>query len=198
MTDASRSRTSPPHWKVLHTLMILTRGTIGPISHFGNSVCPPSFPISNHKQQNPTMDGALSSDRHDNNRRHDHHSHGGGGRGRGRGGRNFNNRRHHPYRRDDYGGGRHNRHHNERRYDRDNRGGHRGGRGGSGGQRRDRQPANRFSTETKSVDPQYAMMKQLTAMVAKMGDLGGAADVAGAGNEGSVDLSLAFVEFSFT
>jgi hypothetical protein len=28
------------------------------------------------------------------------------------------------------------------------------------------------------VDPQYAMMKQLTAMVAKMGDLGGAADVA--------------------
>jgi hypothetical protein len=34
------------------------------------------------------------------------------------------------------------------------------------------------------VDPQYAMMKQLTAMVAKMGDLGGAADVAAAAVDG--------------
>ena len=45
-----------------------------------------------------------------------------------------------------------------------------------------RQPANRFSTQTKSVDPQYAMMKQLTAMIAKMGDLTGAADVANSQN----------------
>eukprot|EP00970_Alexandrium_tamarense_P011673 scaffold2556_cov207-Alexandrium_tamarense.AAC.34 len=88
--------------------------------------------------------------------------------------------RHHPYRRDDYGGGRHNGN-NNRRYD-DRRDDHRrgGGRfsGGGGSNRGPRQPANRFTTETKSVDPQYAMMKQLTAMVAKMGDLGGAAEVA--------------------
>lgn len=128
------------------------------------------------------MDGALSSDRHDN-RRYDS-SYGGRGRGDrrggGRGGRH--NRRHHPYRRDDYGGGRHNNRDN-RRYDRD-RGGYRGRGGGGGRGGRDRQPANRFSTETKSVDPQYAMMKQLTAMVAKMGDLGGAAGVPGSTSVG--------------
>ena len=137
------------------------------------------------------MEGALSSDRYErgggghhpprhNNNNNDHynssyhHRRGRGGRGRGgRGYHNNNNRhRHHPYR----GGG----------------GGRRGGRHGGGGgynnhrnnnnnnNRGPRQPANRFSTETKSVDPQYAMMKQLTAMVAKMGDLGGAAEVAAA------------------
>ena len=124
------------------------------------------------------MDTSLSSDRHRYDRR-------------GRGNRGRSRHRHHPYRRDDYGGGRH----NHRRDDHRRGGGYRG-RGNNN--RREARPGNRFSTETKSVDPQYAMMKQLTAMVAKMGDLGGAADVAGAGNEGSVDLSFSFAEFSFT
>ncbi|KAL7483175.1 hypothetical protein ACHAW6_008818 [Cyclotella cf. meneghiniana] len=126
------------------------------------------------------MDAALSSDRHhgDNNRRYDNRNNY-QGRGRGRGGRYNNTQRHHsrhhPYRRDDYGGGRSNRRdHHGGGYRRD------GGRSGGGGRGRDRAPGNRFSTEPKSVDPQVAMMKQLTAMVAKMGDLGGAAEAAGA------------------
>jgi len=162
------------------------------------------------------MEGALSSDRYDrggsgggssshrgsNNNNNDyygssshhnhHHRRGGGGRGgRGRGGRGGRHR-HHPYRRDDHhggGGGRHGG--GGRRYnDRHDGGG--GGRRGGGGRhhnnRGPRQPANRFTTETKSVDPQYAMMKQLTAMVAKMGDLKGAAEVAVAS---SVDTTMA-------
>jgi len=146
------------------------------------------------------MEGALSSDRYNDRGgssssrgggSNDHygsssHRRGGGGRGGGRGrGRGYNNNnrhRHHPYRRDDHGGGRYGgggggRRHNDRN---DGGGGRRGGGRHHGGNnnRGPRQPANRFTTETKSVDPQYAMMKQLTAMVAKMGDLGGAAEVA--------------------
>ena len=65
----------------------------------------------------------------------------------------INVRRHQPYRR---GGGRH----------------------GDGGGRR--QPGNRFdnSSSTTSVDPQSAMLKQLTTMVAKMGDLISSAETA--------------------
>jgi len=144
------------------------------------------------------MEGALSSDRYDNrggggsrggndyygSSSSYHNNRRGGGRSSGRGGgRGYNNNnrnRHHPYRRDDHGGGGGRYGGGGRRYD--GGGGRRGGGGGGGGRpnanRGPRQPANRFSTETKSVDPQYAMMKQLTAMVAKMGDLGGAAEVA--------------------
>lgn len=130
------------------------------------------------------MEGALSSDRYGGGS-----SRGGGGndyhgssrrRGGGRGGgRGYDNHRHHPYRRDDYGGGRYVARGGGggRRHDDYRRGGGGGGRGRGGGPR---QPANRFTTETKSVDPQYAMMKQLTAMMAKMGDLGGAAEVVAA------------------
>lgn len=52
-----------------------------------------------------------------------------------------------------------------------------GGRNGDGGRR---QPGNRFenTASTKSVDPQSAMLKQLTAMVAKMGDLISCAETA--------------------
>ena len=165
-------------------------------------------PPFKHKSSEIKMDGALSSDRQSSSSGGYHGGGGGGGRssssrgGRGRyrgrgGGGGGGPRRHHPYRRDDYGGGRHSggRHN---RYDNDRGGGYnRGGRGRGGGggggryqnnNRGPRQPANRFSTETKSVDPQYAMMKQLTAMVAKMGDLDGAADVANAaaGNNNNV------------
>ncbi|KAL3823153.1 hypothetical protein ACHAXA_010409 [Cyclostephanos tholiformis] len=123
---------------------------------------------------------------------------GGGGRGRYVGGSGGN--RHH-------GGGRHHHHHHpyHRRDERDGGGGGGGGgggtagRGGGGGYRgggrggggryphggggrggptTQRHPANRFTTETRSVDPHRAMMRQLTAMVAKMGDLCGAAEVA--------------------
>ncbi|KAL9178652.1 hypothetical protein ACHAXT_001990 [Thalassiosira profunda] len=136
------------------------------------------------------MDGALSSDRYQGGggggSRYGPSGGGGGGyRDDRRGGRDDRRRsgghRHHPYRRDDRGGGRHSgRRYGDDRYggggDRYGGGGGRGYRGGRG--RGPRQPANRFSTEATSVDPQYAMRKQLTAMVAKMGDLGGAADVA--------------------
>ncbi len=136
------------------------------------------------------MDGALSSDRYNNPRlasggggyRGSGYRGGGrGGRGGGGGGRSGGRYHHHPYRRDDTeaahyghrggggGGG---------RGGGGNRGGYRGGGGGGGGYGgQPRHPANRFTTETKSVSPQNAMMKQLTAMVAKMGDLKGAADV---------------------
>ena len=120
------------------------------------------------------MDGALSSSRkdEDNNRSYHHQRNRdyndnrqpsrGGGRGgynhRGRGGgrsyhhHNNDGRRYHPYQNRRRGGG----------------GGHRGGGRGGG----NRQPNNRFENkETTSVDPQAAMLKQLTAMVAKMGDL---------------------------
>ena len=108
------------------------------------------------------MDGSLSSSRnsydnnnnrsyyqHNNYHRRDYNNNNRRGRGynnrRGRGG-GYNNNRYQPYRR--------------------------GGRGGGGG-RGHRQPGNRFdnNAETRSVDPQQAMLKQLTAMVAKMGDL---------------------------
>ncbi|KAL7535548.1 hypothetical protein ACHAXR_006558, partial [Thalassiosira sp. AJA248-18] len=159
------------------------------------------------------MDGALSSDRHGGGSdRGGGYSGGGGYRGGYRGGRGGRRGggyrggggrgRHHPYRRDDYGGGRHSGGGGRRHYDDDRgggggyhgRGGYRGGRGGGRGYRGGgdsrggpRQPANRFSTETKSVDPQYAMMKQLTAMVAKMGDLEGAADVAATADDGMME-----------
>lgn len=69
------------------------------------------------------MDSSLSSDRYNQpSSSSGGRSYGGGGggrgyRGRGRGGynRGRGQRRHHPYRRDDYGGGRHSGH--SRRYD---------------------------------------------------------------------------------
>lgn len=147
------------------------------------------------------MEGTLSSGRYDrggssshrgsNNDYYgsSHHHRGGGGRGgRGRGRGRYNNR-HHPY-----GGGRHGG--GGRRYnDRYEGGGRRGGGGGGGGggrhhNRGPRQPANRFTTETKSVDPQHAMMKQLTAMVAKMGDLKGAAEVAASNAAANADAAM--------
>ena len=147
------------------------------------------------------MEGALSSDRYGgggggggsrgsndyygSSSHHHHRSHhrGGGRRGGRGGGRGYNNNRHrhHPYRRDDYGGG---------RYGGGRRGGGRGGGGRHNNNRGPRQPANRFTTETKSVDPQYAMMKQLTAMVAKMGDLGGAAEVAASASADNTSSSI--------
>ena len=155
------------------------------------------------------MDGALASDRYNSGHygggsvsgggSNSHHGGGGrggrGGRGGGRGGHRSSDRRgaghhHHPYgggsggnRRDDdrrsssssggrrYGDG-------DGRYGNGGRGGRGGGRSGGAGAAR--QPANRFTTETVTVDPKRAMMRQLTAMVAKMGDLGGAAEVASA------------------
>eukprot|EP00554_Chaetoceros_debilis_P007330 CAMPEP_0194076708 /NCGR_PEP_ID=MMETSP0149-20130528/3472_1 /TAXON_ID=122233 /ORGANISM="Chaetoceros debilis, Strain MM31A-1" /LENGTH=1301 /DNA_ID=CAMNT_0038757541 /DNA_START=123 /DNA_END=4025 /DNA_ORIENTATION=- len=133
------------------------------------------------------MDGSLSSSRHNgggggsggggyrndnrNDNRYDNRRRGGGGGGgggynrRGRGGyHGGGGRRHHPYR----GGGRY----GDR--DRDRGGGDRGGYGGGGGRGgRRSNPGNRFdnNSSTKSIDPQSAMLKQLTAMVAKMGDL---------------------------
>mmetsp|Transcript_2176 Transcript_2176/g.3298 ORF Transcript_2176/g.3298 Transcript_2176/m.3298 type:complete len:134 (+) Transcript_2176:22-423(+) len=111
------------------------------------------------------MDGQLSSSRqygsgggdggyNSNRRGRGRGGHRNNHRGRGRGGynRDRDDRRHQPYRR---GGGRH----------------------GDGGRR---QPGNRFdnSSSTTSVDPQSAMLKQLTTMVAKMGDLISSAETA--------------------
>lgn len=56
---------------------------------------------------------------------------------------------------------------------------YRRGGGGGGGRGRGRHPGNRFeNSNTKSVDPQTAVLKQLTAMIAKMGDLESCADSA--------------------
>eukprot|EP00986_Skeletonema_menzelii_P005841 scaffold2187_cov127-Skeletonema_menzelii.AAC.1 len=138
------------------------------------------------------MEGALSSDRYggssssrggNSNDYYGSRRGGGGrgGRGRGRGGYNNNRHRHHPYRRDnDHGGGRYGGRHGGGGGRRGGGRHHHNGGNNNNNNRGPRQPANRFTTETKSVDPQYAMMKQLTAMVAKMGDLGGAAEVAAA------------------
>ena len=128
------------------------------------------------------MDGALQSSRQgggghygppgssDRDRDRGGGYHGGGGYGGGGYGGSHRHGRHgggghrrysdggHPYRRD---GGR-------------RRGGGGRGRGGGGGGRGNRFSANR----TTSVDPQTAMLRQLGAMVAKMGDLVGAADSA--------------------
>ena len=142
--------------------------------------------------------GGSSSSSHNHNHRRGGRGGGRGGRGGGRGYNNNNNNnrhRHHPYRRDDddnnnnnHGGGRYGgggRRSNDRY---EGGGGRRGGGRGRSSSSGPRQPANRFTTETKSVDPQYAMMKQLTAMVAKMGDLGGAAEVAASSaNMGDAD-----------
>lgn len=146
------------------------------------------------------MDGALSSDRYNNPRLASAGGGGyrgggyrGGGRGRG-GGSGRGGRFHHPYRRDDPdgqyghrgggggGGGRGSGGRGGGGGGGYRGGGYRGGGGsnyggGGGNHGQQRHPANRFTTETKSVSPQNAMMKQLTAMVAKMGDLGGAAEV---------------------
>ncbi len=125
------------------------------------------------------MDEALSSSRQSDNNstRRDYNNNrsssynGGSGVNRRGGYHNSNNRRHQPYNR--YG---------------NNRNNYRGGGGGRGGGHRhhnnrhnnnnyhNRQPNNRFDNssnnhETKSIDPQIAMLKQLTAMVAKMSDL---------------------------
>jgi len=114
------------------------------------------------------MDGALSNSRgattsnyhkKNNNNNNNYHNH--------RRGRDGGGYRHHPYHRGGgyhgggrgRGGGRHHNHNNN----------HHGGGGGGGGRPRQ---ANRFeSSGTKSVDPQSAMLKQLSAIVAKMGDL---------------------------
>ncbi len=110
------------------------------------------------------MDGSLSSSRHGGGggsyNRYNNRRGGGGGyrRGRGGGGYHDRDRRYQPYNR---------------------RGGSRHG-GGRGGRRHNSNPGNRFdnNTSTKSVDPQSAMLKQLTAMVAKMGDLIACAEIA--------------------
>jgi len=107
------------------------------------------------------MDGSLSSSRQYNSRGGDssYHNRRRGGGGRGGGGYNRRNEnRYQPY----------NRNHNSRGrggYDRDR--GHRPHRNSSPGNRFD----NNTRGRTKSVDPQEAMLKQLSAMVATMGDL---------------------------
>lgn len=130
------------------------------------------------------MDGALSSSRaggggghspsssysrHDNNNnnrynnnnyghnRNYHGGYGGGGGRRGRGGgRGYRGNRHRPY---------HGRYNNNRGGGDDRR--FHGGRGGGG-----RHRGNRFPTQSAVVDPEKAMLDQLSAMVAKMGDWG--------------------------
>ena len=113
------------------------------------------------------MDGSLSASRYDDQDRnqgggHSHYQSRNDGRHynrRGRGGGGYRDNR----RGGGYGTGGYR---DDRRYQPYHRRGGGGGRGRSS-------PGNRFddSTVTQSVDPQTAMMKQLTAMIAKMGDL---------------------------
>jgi hypothetical protein len=127
------------------------------------------------------MDGSLSASRYDDQDRNQGGSHyqsrndGRHYNRRGRGGGYRDNRRGGGSGRDGY--------RDDRRYQPYHR---RGGGGGGGGRGRS-SPANRFdnSTVTQSVDPQTAMMKQLTAMIAKMGDLIPAAETAAPLNDES-------------
>jgi len=114
------------------------------------------------------MDGALSSSRvydsnSSNNRSYQHQRRDNRRGGRGGGGRRGRGKYQPYYNRRGGGRGYH------------DRGGGRGyhDRGG-GGRQRERQPANRFDNSavgTTSIDPQTEMLRNLTAMVAKMGDL---------------------------